>query len=372
MPRNTKKFKFPAASDKFCEGISTKTQWLVDYYSFREHMNDEEYTHISPQQFQSSLGQNCSLLANRFRGSMLGLAAGDALGTTLEFQKRPASTVVTDIVGGGPFNLDEGQWTDDTSMALCLAHSLLRRRSFDPKDQMELYVSWWQEGAFSSTGKCFDIGGATRASLEKFKKTGNPLAGSKSPSKAGNGSLMRLAPIVLFFASDPDDALQFAAESSVTTHAAEEAVDACRLFAAILLGALLGEKKEQILSSHYAPVKRYWHYYSLSEKINAIAKGSYKNKTRDEIKSSGYVVESLEAALWAFYNSKSFEDGAILAVNLGGDSDTVGAIYGQLAGAYYGETAIPIKWIKKLSYNHVFFLFADELVSFYSGRPIFN
>lgn len=372
MSIKSESLKFPPLSDKFCEGVFTKTQWLIDYVTYREHINEGRFVGITPQQYQGALGQNCSQLANRFRGALLGLAAGDALGTSLEFQPRPASNVITNIVGGGPFKLEPGQWTDDTSMALCLAHSLLRRSAFNEQDQMDLYVAWWKDGAFSSTGKCFDIGKATAAALEKYLETGDPMAGNDDPRSAGNGSLMRLAPVVLFYASEPRDAIRFSAESSKTTHAALEAVDACRLFAAMLLGAIYGETKTTILSPLYAPVTKYWEMHPLCESIARVSQGSYKNKSRDQIKSSGYVVESLEAALWSFHNSDSFEEGAIKAVNLGGDADTVGAIYGQLAGAYYGETGIPINWIKELSYYHVFYLYADELVAFYSGKPIYK
>lgn len=372
MWKKNESLKFPPLSDKFSEGVFTKTQWLIDYFTYREHIDSDEFSGISPQQYQSALGQNCSQLANRFRGALLGLAAGDALGTSLEFQPRPESNVITNIVGGGPFKLKPGEWTDDTSMALCLAHSLIRLSAFNEQDQMDLYVAWWKDGAFSSTGKCFDIGLTTASALQKYLETNDPMAGNDDPCTAGNGSLMRLAPVVMFYASEPREAIRFSAESSKTTHAAVEAVDACRLFAAMLLGAMYGETKTMILSSEYAPVKKYWEMHPLSENIARVSRGSYKNKSRDEIKSSGYVVDSLEAALWSFHNSSSFEEGAIKAVNLGGDADTIGAIYGQLAGAYYGETGIPINWIKELAYYHVFYLYADELVAFYSGKPIYK
>jgi len=372
MNPKTDKYKFPAMTDKFSEGVLVITQWLLDYYHFRDHEKDEGYKHITPLQFQNAMGKNCSTLANRYRGALLGLAVGDALGVPLEFQPRPPDNIITDIVGGGPFNLKSGKWTDDTSMALCMAHSLLRRHKFDPRDQMDLYVSWWRNGSFSSTGECFDIGDTVSAALKRYEETNNPMAGSTDTRSAGNGSLMRLAPVVLFYASHPDDALDFAAESSKTTHAATEAVDACRYFAGLILGALYGESKETILSANYTPEKRYWEFEPLTEKIKTIADGSYKNKIRDDIKSTGYVVDSLEAALWAFYNSRSFKEGAIKAVNLGGDADTIGAIYGQIAGAFYGETGIPFEWIGKIAYNHVFYMIADEMISFYSGKPIYK
>jgi ADP-ribosyl-[dinitrogen reductase] hydrolase len=130
----------------------------------------------------------------RSRGCLLGLAVGDALGTTLEFKPPGTFTPITDMLGGGPFNLKPGQWTDDTSLALCLAESLIECRGFNPKDQMERYVRWWKEGHLSSTGECFDIGNTTRTALSAFLKTGNPISGPTDAYSAGNGSLMRLAP----------------------------------------------------------------------------------------------------------------------------------------------------------------------------------
>ena len=165
---------------------------------------------------------------------------GDALGTTLEFTTPGSFEPIDDMVGGGPFDLQPGQWTDDTSMALCLATSLVESGGFDPGDQMTRYVRWWREGYLSSTGTCFDIGTATRGALSRFEKTGEPFAGSLDPYSAGNGSLMRLAPVPMFFAADPAEVIERSADSSKTTHGAEEAVDACRYFSGLLAGALKG------------------------------------------------------------------------------------------------------------------------------------
>jgi len=139
-------------------------------------------------------------LRSRSRGALLGLAAGDALGTTLEFQPGPHQ--LTDMVGGGPFGLWPGEWTDDTSMALCLACSLVELGRFDAADQMQRYVDWWREGYMSSNGRCFDIGNTVATALRRFQATGEPHAGSTDPFTAGNGSLMRLAPVPLFFHAD--------------------------------------------------------------------------------------------------------------------------------------------------------------------------
>jgi ADP-ribosylglycohydrolase len=283
-------------------------------------------------------------LIDRYTGSLLGLAAGDALGTPLEFKARGSFTPVTTIVGGGPFGLKPGQWTDDTSMAMCLAESLVKNGTFDPADQMRRYVRWQQQGYWSSTGTCFDIGSTVSEALRRFKETGEPFAGSSNQYSAGNGSLMRLAPVLLRYAHNPVEAVHFAAESSKTTHAVAEAVDACRYYGALIVGALAGEEKGSLLAPYYAPPGVSWVKTPLAPAIARIAGGSFAEKREQDIRGSGYVVHTLEAALWAFHHSDNFRDGALLAVNLGEDADTTGAIYGQLAGAYYGVEGIPAEW----------------------------
>jgi ADP-ribosyl-[dinitrogen reductase] hydrolase len=288
------------------------------------------------------------VLTDRYHGALLGLAAGDALGTTVEFRSPGTFEPVTDIVGGGPFNLEPGQWTDDTSMALCLAESLLER-GFDPVDQLQRYVRWFRHGHHSSTGRCFDIGNTVRDALTRFEDTGDPWSGSTDPHAAGNGSLMRLAPIPLFFLDVPEVAIARAADSSRTTHGAHEAVDACRYYCGLMIGALQGLSKEELVSPLFTPFASLWAQQPLAPKIEAIARGSFLRKEPPDIQGSGYVVHSMEAALWAFARSTSFSDGALLAVNLGDDADTTGAIYGQLAGAFYGAEAIPAAWRARLA-----------------------
>ena len=286
---------------------------------------------------------------NRFRGCLLGLAAGDALGTTLEFKSPGSFEPIEDMVGGGPFGLQPGQWTDDTSMALCLATSLVECGGFDAGDQMRRYVRWLQEGYLSSTGTCFDIGNTVMGALTRFQRNGDPYAGSSDPRTAGNGSLMRLAPVPMYFAGQPVEAIAMAADSSRTTHGAPEAIDACRYYAGLLVGALRGEDKDTLLSQGYSPAEGLWDRDPLAEEVARIADGSFKHRNPPDIKGTGYVVDALEAALWAFHRSSDFRDGALLAVNLGDDADTTGAIYGQIAGAHYGAESIPADWRSKLT-----------------------
>jgi ADP-ribosylglycohydrolase len=298
---------------------------------------------------------------NRYRGCMVGLAVGDALGTTLEFNPPGSFKPIHDMTGGGPFHLKPGQWTDDTSMALCLAESLIEKKGFDPVDQLERYIRWRREGHLSSTGKCFDIGGTVRLALARFKRTREPYCGPTDPNSAGNGSIMRLAPVPLFHAGDPEEAIEKSGESSRTTHGTPAAIDACRYLGALIVGALKGVNKEELLSDLYTPAPGYWARKPLVKEINEIAAGSFKRKKPPEIKGSGYVVQSLEASLWAFYHGKSFKEGCLLAVNLGDDADTTGAVYGQLAGAFYGEKGIPEDWRTKISHHDLIISFAERL-----------
>lgn len=297
---------------------------------------------------------NAHDLLTRIRGSLLGLACGDAVGTAVEFKPRGTFPPVTGMQGGGPFRLQPGKWTDDTSMALCLAASLVERGGFDARDQMERYCRWEDEGYFSSTGDCFDIGNTVSAALARFRRTGEPLAGSTDPSSAGNGCLMRLAPVPIFYRRDIDRAEHFAAESSRTTHGAQECVDASRLFARMIVRALRGETKESILAGDADTFRG-------APSIEAIARGAYRRKSREEIRGTGYVVASLEAALWCFATTEDFEQAILTATNLGNDADTTAAICGQLAGAFYGESGIPPAWLGVLAMRDEIAGLADAL-----------
>lgn len=289
----------------------------------------------------------------RFRGCLMGLAVGDALGTTLEFKPRGSFEPITDMLGGGPFNLQPGQWTDDTAMALCLASSLVERGGFDPHDQMRRYLRWYREGYLSSTGRCFDIGNTVRAALERFEHDGEPMAGSSDPHSAGNGGLMRLAPVAMAWALQAPETSHFAAEATRTTHAAEEALDASRLFATQLRHALNGEDKHLILVGHRARVS--------APAIVDIAKGDVASWDPAQIAGTGYVVDSLRAALWCFATTEDFASAVLKAANLGDDADTTAAICGQLAGAHYGVQGIPEGWREKIAMADTINQLSDQL-----------
>jgi len=298
-------------------------------------------------------------IVDRATGSLLGLAVGDALGTTLEFQPRDARPPVTDMVGGGPFGLAPGQWTDDTSMALALADSLLRAPDLDAADLQARFLRWAADGEYSVTGTCFDIGQTTLTAIGHYRRTGEPFAGDPSPWAAGNGSIMRLAPVAIRWWHDPAMAERVARDQSATTHAAGECLDACSLLVRSMIRAMEGASKADVLAPEVDPA---W-----ASGIAAIADGAWASKPRDAIRSTGYVVDTLAAAFWAVHTTTAFQDAVLRAVNLGDDADTVGAVTGQLAGAIYGAAVIPAEWRARLWWSDGILRRAAELFAA-SGR----
>ncbi len=289
---------------------------------------------------------------DRALGAFLGLPVGDAVGTTLEFRPRDAQPRLDDMVGGGPFGQPPGGWTDDTAMALALAESLAATRTLDVRDLMDRFVRWWQHGDYSHTGECDDIGNTTLDALDRYLRIGEPIAGATDPRSAGNGSLMRLAPVALRFWNDRPRLIATAAEQSRTTHGAEEAVDACRAFAELLADAIAGSPRAAVLAPRS---------FAGAGAIARVLAGSWRGRSRDTISSSGYVVHTLEAAIWSVARTGNFRNAVLLAANLADDADTVAAVAGQLAGALYGLTGIPGPWLERL-------LWRDRLLA--AGRRL--
>jgi len=287
---------------------------------------------------------------DRLLGSFLGLAIGDAVGTTVEFRARDTFEPVTDMVGKGPFNLPAGYFTDDTSMALCLAESLIEYPLLDRNDLLGRFSKWYREGVNSPTGRCFDIGTTTRSAIKNWEDTGSVL-NNTNPWDAGNGSIMRLAPAVIKYHHDNDMAVSVAIMQGETTHGSVEACDSCDLLARVLLTAFVTDDKNAVLNidsqDHWAD--------SVKNILTTL------DVTRDEVKSSGYVIHTLHAALWCFKNTDNFRDAILLATNLGEDADTVAAVTGQIAGAFYGMSGIPIMWLDKLYDTARFIELVDQM-----------
>lgn len=264
-------------------------------------------------------------LKDRFLGCLLGLAVGDALGAPVEFKERGSFPPVEEMQAGGPFNLKKGQWTDDTSLALCLGTSLIEKNGFDPYDQVERYVKWFRAGYMSCTGNCFDIGNTTKAALLRYEENKDIYAGAET-DPATNGSLMRLAPIPLFYLKNFEETIKYAGLSSKVTHAPLNCIKACEDLARYIHRALLGKSKEEIFSDSPIDFK----------------------KSYEEVSGKGDALLCLEGAMWCFYHSESFAEGAKMAVNLGDDTDTTAAVFGQVAGAFYGVNSIPAPWLNDL------------------------
>jgi ADP-ribosyl-[dinitrogen reductase] hydrolase len=282
-------------------------------------------------------------LADRALGAFIGLAVGDALGTTIEFQRRDSYRHITDMVGGGPFRLQPGEWTDDTSMALCLADSLIAGQGeLNPHDLASRFVRWLRAGENSVTGRCFDIGNTTRDALEDFETSGVPR-GPDHPHSAGNGGIMRLAPAVLAAGGNEERAAHLSRAQSAVTHAAVECLHAAGMMGRLLNRAIASGRFEA-LSSYDLPK-------DVSARLRDAALGHVAAQPREEICSGGYVVETFEAAIWSVMTSTSFEEAVLKAVNLGHDADTTGAVAGQFAGAVWGYSAIPENWRARLAWH---------------------
>jgi ADP-ribosylglycohydrolase len=290
---------------------------------------------------------------DRMRGTLLGLAVGDALGAAVEFKRPGTFKPVVGFRGGGPHGLAPGEWTDDSSMALALADSIAHC-GWDLNDQARRYLDWLRRGTYSVTGRCFDIGITTRSALSRFEETGDAFASGDSSERAsGNGSIMRLGPVPIRFLHLFPDRLDvlalLAAESSLPTHASPQCLSACQYLVLVLCALMHGISREEVLSSTWPPLSRLRQIAPLHPEVDEVACGSFRQKCPPEIAGSGYVVRSLEAALWAFHDAVHFREAVLRAVNLGDDADTTGAICGQLAGACWGERGIPSRWLDGLA-----------------------
>lgn len=278
---------------------------------------------------------------DKAKGAFFGLAVGDAIGTTVEFKERDTYEPVTDMVGGGVFRLQPGEWTDDTSMAMALAQTLVDH-GMDKIELLKNFTRWYRNGEFSHNGRCFDIGNTTRRALEKFiaSEGTDDSPASTDPLDSGNGGIMRLAPAVLY-ARTQAEAIEYSIKQSETTHASIE----CGQYAAELgeiLWRLINDEYEYFMSDHS----------QLAEEL-----------ARVDVSSSGYVVHTFEAACWSVASTDNFRDAILLAANLGDDADTVAAVTGQIAGAYYGYSGIPEEWIAKLAWKERIEELADRLTA---------
>ena len=282
---------------------------------------------------------------DRRRGTLIGLAVGDALGAAVEFKSPGSFAPVTGYRNGGPHRLEAGEWTDDTSMALALADSIATA-GWDLKDQAERYVQWMEAGQVFGEWSMFRHWHHDECGVAQIhgKQGCHSSSERRRESASGNGSIMRLAPVPIryadFYPNKIEEISRFAEESSLPTHASDQCVSACRYLATVLAALIHGEDRDEVLSPDWQPLQQLNDIKPLHPLIQEIAQGSFRQKQPPAIQGSGWVVKSLEASLWAFHDAETFEEAVLKAVNLGDDADTTGAICGQLAGAYWGESSI--------------------------------
>lgn len=249
----------------------------------------------------------------RFKGMFWGLVVGDCLGAPIQFTGKDRHQHITEMVPCSCFSTPPGYWTDDSSMAFCVAESIERKREYDLRDIANNFVRWYEDGFWSSLDYAFDVGTATATACVEIRD-GHTLCNGSEESQ-GNGSIMRLAPSYIWNYGQPDHIMMYGV--SDLTHASKA------------IHAVI-DRMAHICDEHLLEQRT---------KVSSI----YRD--RDEVNNSGWAVSTLQAALWAFETTESFEDGMIAAVNLGGDADSIGAVYGQIAGAYYGYDAIPERWL---------------------------
>lgn len=277
---------------------------------------------------------------DRAIGAFIGLAVGDAVGTTVEFKEPGEFEPLTDMVGGGVFRLQPGEWTDDTSMALCLADTILATGTVDPFDLMIRFARWYHTGENGSNGKCFDIGTTCVGAIRDFEKAKAYKPAPNLSHLSGNGSIMRLAPVAVRWAYDRQEAIRMAVLQGETTHGSDACREACDKLTGALLDMIHGG--DDGLADH-------------------------RMLTLASIPNTGYVVHTMTAATWAFQTTSDFRECILRAANLGGDADTIAAVAGQLAGAKYGLSGIPQDWVDKLAHRDHLLDLANKM--FDAGVP---
>lgn len=288
-------------------------------------------------------------LRARYRGLLLGMAVGDALGQAT-LHRRPGSfNPVGDVLGGGPYALPRGAWGDKTAMGLCLAESLVTAGAIDLKDLLGRFLRWQREGHLTSTGTCVGISAETAGVLSVADEAIDPRLGSKDPMRPGKEPLGRIGPVVALLLSEPEHAIESAVEVTRVTHQAPATLDAVRYFAALLVGALQGAPRADLLKPGFSPIEGYWKRRPLGSEAGAVASGSWARKQPPRISGGGQAVDALEAALWSFASQDGFRPALLAAANLGQDADLTAAMVGQLAGAYAGQSAIPEAWLASIA-----------------------
>jgi len=319
-------------------------------------------------------------MKQKIYNTLYGAIVADALGVPVEFKDRDylKENPVTDMIGYGTYNLPKGSWSDDSSMLLCLAESVGRLGKIDYDDIMKNFLDWYKKARFTPDHHVFDIGMTCQTAIENFRQGTEALnCGLSDKRNNGNGSLMRISPLPFYLfikygaqAMDKDESFELIHNISKLTHAHPISLIGCDIYCAIMLEMISGTKKEELLPKTLQKIGTYARnhpeYTEALSKYDRITHQSFATLPEKEIKSTGYVVDSLEAALWCFLTTDNYRDCVLKAVNLGHDTDTIACIAGSIAGLCYGE--IPEEWIKSIRNKKLvdkiiedFFISVDEL-----------
>ncbi|WP_291072969.1 ADP-ribosylglycohydrolase family protein [Empedobacter sp. UBA5987] len=304
---------------------------------------------------------------NFSKNILIGSAVGDALGVPVEFKSRQylQQNPVTDMMGYGTYNMPPGTFSDDSSMMFCLAESLCN--GYNVNDIAEKFQMWMHEGYWTADGEVFDVGISTRKAINRLRVVKNPIeAGSTSESDNGNGSLMRILPLAIFTKDlSIDERCEIVKEVSSITHAHNRSVLACIYYIEFALNVLDAENLEEAYLN-----TNFWLKLFLEENeiykneftyFERILSGKLIDLKEDEIKSTGYVMDSLEASIWCLLHTSSYKDCVLKAVNLGHDTDTIACIAGGIAGIYYDAETIPTNWIEQLARVNDILHLAEQL-----------
>jgi ADP-ribosyl-[dinitrogen reductase] hydrolase len=300
-------------------------------------------------------------MANHVLAGIMGLCVADALGVPVEFMDRETlkRNPVTGMRSYGTYHQPAGTWSDDTSMTLCLLDSLIK--GLDYEDIMTNFLRWLDEAAYTPHGKVFDVGNTTAKALRKFSRGIPPLeCGGTTERDNGNGSLMRILPIVFYLQSvygtdfyETDKAFEIIHNVSALTHVHKRSQIACGIYVSIASMLMEGTELGIAVEAGINKAMEYYRNHSgFSDELHHYERLTRKDFDRldeTEIRSSGYVVDTLEAAIWCLLKTRSFKDCVLTAINLGEDTDTVAAVAGGLAGLYYGYESIPNDWLAMIA-----------------------
>jgi ADP-ribosyl-[dinitrogen reductase] hydrolase len=276
------------------------------------------------------------LMLDRSTGALLGLAVGDALGAPFEGLERDTYPRASEYAAGGVHDIERGARTDDTAMAICLAESLLAHGGIDERDLLERFLRWFRFGENAHGGTAIGVSEKTRATLETFERS-RRIDAAAAVDSAGNGAIMRLAPVAIYFRNSAAEACRSAVRQARVTHTARAALAAAELLADLLIVALRTGDPDAVLRA-----------VTKTAHPDLIGIRDHRGKARQQISSAPRAIDTLEAALWCLHRAGDFEGTLVEAANLGGDSDTIGAVAGQLVCAIFGAAAIPPKWLDAL------------------------